>query len=114
MTIRNLSKNCILAEKVFLADSFLKRLKGLLGFQSLEKNQAMVLRPSNSVHTFFMSFPIDVLFVDRSNIVIKAISNLGPFRTTKIFLKSVFVLELPAGIIASTNTAEGDSLQIAP
>ncbi len=112
MQIINLTKNHILAENILLADSFLKRLKGLLGHKSFEKNQAMILRPSNSVHTFFMRFPIDVLFVDRNNTVVRTVRNMRPFRATGIYLKSVFVIEFPAGVISSTQTTEGDYLQI--
>ncbi len=112
MRIINLTKNHILAENIFLADNFLKRLKGLLGYKSFEKNQAMILRPSNAVHTFFMRFPIDVLFIDRNNTVVKTVSNMGSFRATGIYLKSAFVIELPAGVINSTQTTEGDYLQI--
>ena len=112
MKIINLTKNQILAEEVFLSASFLKRLKGLLGYSSIGKNQAMILHPANAVHTFFMRFPIDVLFVDKNNIVLKAVSNMRPFRATGIYLKSLFVIELHSGIINSTQTAEGDYLQI--
>ena len=110
--IINLTKNKILAEDVILSTSFLKRLTGLLGYKSLEKNQAMILQPANSVHTFFMRFPIDVLFVDRNNIVIKTVSNMVPFRATAIYFKSLVVIELPSGMISTTQTAEGDYLQI--
>jgi uncharacterized membrane protein (UPF0127 family) len=110
--IINLTKNKILAEDVILSTSFLKRLTGLLGYKSLEKNQAMILWPANSVHTFFMRFPIDVLFVDRNNIVIKTVSNMVPFRATAVYFKSLVVIELPSGMISITQTAEGDYLQM--
>lgn len=110
--IINLTKNQVLAGDVILSTSFLKRLKGLLGYKSLQENQAMILRPANSVHTFFMRFPIDVLFVNRNNMVVKAVSNMEPFRATGIYFNSVFVIELRSGTIKATQTAEGDYLQI--
>ena len=112
MKITNLTKNQVLAEDVLLSSSFLKRLKGLLGYKSIDKNQAMILRPANSVHTFFMCFPIDVLFVDSNNIVVKTVSNMKPFKATGIYFKSVFVIELCAGVINATQTTKGDYLQI--
>jgi len=112
MKIVNLNKNCILAEEIFLADKFLERLKGLLGFKSLNKNQAMILRPSNSVHTFFMRFPIDVLFVDKNNRVVRMVKHMDPFKATTLCLKSKFVIELPIGVIDSTQTSLGDILQL--
>jgi uncharacterized protein len=110
--IINLTKHQVLAEHVLLSTTFLRRLKGLLGYKSLEENQAMILRPANSVHTFFMRFPIDVLFVGRNNIVVKAVKNMGSFKITRIYFKSAFVIEFPAGLINATQTAEGDYLQI--
>jgi len=112
MKIINLTKNKILAEDISLSSSFFKRLKGLLGCRSIAKNQAMILRPANSVHSFFMRFPIDVLFVDRKNLVVKAVSNMQPFKATGIYFKSSFVIELYAGILQETQTTEGDYLQI--
>ena len=112
MKIIDVNKSCILADKIFLADKFLSRLMGLLSFKSLEKNQAMILRPANSIHTFFMRFPIDLLFVDKNNRIVKTVSCMRPFRATSICLKSQFVIELPAGTIDAKNTSIGDCLQI--
>ncbi len=112
MKIVNLANNISLSEDALPAYSFAKRLKGLLGRQSLRRGQAMLLRPANSIHTFFMRFPIDVLFVDKNNMVIKTINNIPPFRATRIYFKSAFVIELPAGTIQETMTKEGDYLQI--
>jgi len=112
MKIVNLANSISLSEDVMPAYSFAKRLKGLLGRQSLRRGQSMLLRPANSIHTFFMRFHIDVLFVDKNNMVIKAINDLSPFRATGIYLKSAFVIELPAGTIQETMTKEGDYLQI--
>ncbi|MBN2831517.1 MAG: DUF192 domain-containing protein [Candidatus Omnitrophica bacterium] len=112
MKILNITKDCILADRVFLADSFLARIKGLLGFKSLDVGQAMIIRPCNSVHTFFMHFPIDVLFVDKNNRVAKIIKRMKPFRVSLMCTRSKSVIELPAGIINSSNTSTGDMLEI--
>jgi hypothetical protein len=112
MKIINVNKNYILADKIFLSDKFLARLMGLLSFKSFDKNQAMILRPSNSVHTFFMRFPIDVLFVDKNNSIVRIVRHMKPFRVTGVYLKSKFVVELPVGVIDATKTSVGDYLQI--
>ncbi len=112
MKIINVNRSCILADKIFLADNFFARLRGLLGFRSLDENQAMILRPSNSVHTFFMRFSIDVLFVDKNNSVVRVVRHIRPFRATAVCLKSKFVIELPVGVIDTTKTSVGDYLQI--
>ena len=112
MKIINKTRNSILAEAAVMADSPFRRMKGLLGRNGLKPGEALVLKPSNSIHTFFMRFPIDVLFVDKDNRIIGAISGLKPFRLTRIYFRAVFVVELTAGIIQSTATGQGDSIFI--
>lgn len=111
MKIINKSKNLILAEDVFIADTFLTRLKGLLCRKEFKRGQAILLKPCNSIHTLFMHFPIDVLFVDKHNCVVKVISSLVPFRLSSIYFQADFAIELPAGMAGQTATAQGDSLQ---
>jgi uncharacterized membrane protein (UPF0127 family) len=110
MKIINKSNDTILAENVILANTPFKRMKGLLGKKEFSKGQALILRPCNSIHTFFMYFPIDILFVNRNNKVVKAVSSLKPFRLSGIYLNSAFAIELPSGIILSTKTQENDTL----
>ena len=59
-----------------------------------------------------MHFPIDVLFVDKDNRIVKAISAMRPFRLSAIYFQSHFVVELAAGIIQATSTAKGDAIFI--
>ena len=112
MKIINKTKNIILAEDAIIADSPFKRIKGLLGKKGLKPGNALILKPCNSIHTFFMRFAIDVLFVNKDNRVIKAISRLNPFRLTYIYYHADFAVELTAGIISSTATCPGDLLSI--
>lgn len=112
MKIINLTQNTLLASEAKVADSLFKRLKGLLGKRELLKGEALILKPCNSIHTFFMRFPIDVLFVSKDNRVIKAILRLKPFRLTCIYCNATFAIELPAGIIQSTSTHQDDLLLI--
>jgi len=113
MQIINQSKKTILAEEVLLADTFVKRMVGLLLHNKpLKSGQALILKPCNCVHTFFMRFSIDCLFVDKQKKVIKALHNLLPFRITPLYLSSQLVIELPAGTILSSATQEGDILDL--
>lgn len=112
MKIFNKTKNIILAQRVNIAATILARAKGLLGRKSFLPEEALVLKPCNSIHTFFMHFPIDVLFISKDNRVIKAISSLKPFRITSVYLRSAFVIELPAGTIISTSTQEDDLVSL--
>ena len=112
MQIINRSKNTILAKEAIVADTLFKRIKGLLGKRAFQQGQALIIKPCNSIHTFFMRFSIDVLFVDKNNRAMKAISAFPPFRLSNIYFNSAFVIELPAGTINSTSTSEGDLLLI--
>ena len=113
MRILNKTNNIVLAEDILVADNPFKRMSGLLGRREFLKGQALLIKPCNSVHTFFMRFPIDVLFVAKDNRVIKAISFLKPFCFTAIYFKAAYAIELPAGVIQSTFTSPGDLLHLA-
>lgn len=114
LKIINISKNTILAEKAEIADTFLERLKGLLGKSRLEPKAGLILRPCTSIHTFFMRFPIDAVFVDSQNRIIKAYHSLPAWRLSAIFFNSIFCIELPAGTLHTSSTEAGDYLQITP
>jgi uncharacterized membrane protein (UPF0127 family) len=108
----NTSKNTVLADKAKVADTFLKRLIGLLSRSFLNKGEALILNPSNSIHSFFMHFTIDVLFLDKNNRVVKAIASLKPWRLTKIYFNAALTIELPVGTIQLTSTREGDTISL--
>jgi hypothetical protein len=110
MRLINQTKGTVLAENFFLADSILKRIKGLLGKASFNKGQALIIKPCNSIHTFFMRFPIDVLFMDKNNKVIQAIPGIKPFKLTSIYFQADHVIELPSGTIKDSLTSVGDKL----
>ena len=110
MKLINQTKNTILAEEVIIADTCLKRIKGLLGRKDFLPGEALIIKPCNSIHTFFMRFPIDVLFVAQDNRIIKIIPSLKPFRLTGVYFHTKFAIELPSGTIQSTFTQKGDTI----
>lgn len=112
MKIFNQTRKTILSDKAVMADSISKRVWGLLGERTFTYGQALVLKPCNSIHTYFMFFPIDILFVNKNNTVVKTISGLKPFRLSPICFKSKFVIELPSGTIKFTSTGPGDQLTL--
>jgi hypothetical protein len=112
MRLINQTKNVVLAQDVFMAQSFFERLKGLLGRKFLNPGQAIILDPCNSVHTFFMCFPIDVLFVDKDYKVLKILSGFSPNKISAVYWGSSKVIELPAGRVNQTNTQAQDQLQL--
>lgn len=108
----NPNKQVALAENLRVADSFFRRLKGLLGTSCLPAGLGLVIRPCNSVHMLGMRYPIDVLFVNAAGEVLRVCHSLQPWRAA--YCRSAdWVVELPAGTAAATNTAPGDRIEIA-
>jgi uncharacterized protein len=92
-----------------LADTALTRMRGLLGRNGLEPGEGMLIRPTNSVHMFFMRFAIDVVFVDRDMAVRKIVERLRPWRMAGC-RGAKAALELPAGGAARTGITVGERL----
>jgi uncharacterized membrane protein (UPF0127 family) len=112
MKARNISTGKELSNNVIVADKLLKRMKGLLGKRELPSGEALWIKPCMSVHTIGMGFPIDVLFLNKTNQVVALKKNLFPNRLTRLYPKAVSVLELPAGTIDATSTKVGDEIEI--
>lgn len=114
LRISNPARQSVLGDRIGVADTTLTRFVGLMGRASLAPSHGLLIHPSNGVHTLWMRFTIDVLLLDRERRVISVYGNLRPFRVTAINWKAASALELPAGVIASTNTQLGDELQFEP
>ena len=114
LKIVNLTRDTLLADKAELAVSLGQRTKGLLGRLNLGKGEGLVIKPCSSIHTFFMHFAIDVIFVDKAFQVAKTIEHMQPFRISNPFLFAHLVIELPVGTISQTNTKRGDRLALQP
>jgi uncharacterized protein len=85
----------VVCERCLVADSPWPRMRGLLGRRGLESGEGLLLRPTGSVHTFFMRFPIDVVFLSREGEVLKVAQALPPWRTAGA-RRAKAVLELAA------------------
>jgi len=94
-----------------LADTPLKRMRGLLGRSGLEPGEGMLFRPAGSIHMMFMRFLIDVLFCDRELVVVGIERDLKPWRTAKRKGAKV-VVELPVG--GAEGVEVGDRLVLEP
>ncbi|KNZ70088.1 hypothetical protein Tfer_1229 [Thermincola ferriacetica] len=112
MYIVNTSAGMVLANKVKVADKWLTRLIGLLNRKNFFAGEALLIKPCKGVHTCFMRFSIDVLFLDMNNAIIGIYKNLPPFRCTKVFSRAFQVIELPAGTVEKTGTKLGDNITI--
>lgn len=93
----NKTRQLEVLRKVETAETFIARLKGLLGRESLESGSGLLIKPCNSIHCFFMKFPIDVAFVDKDLKVIRVIPGMKPFSASPIVLGAKFVIETNAG-----------------
>jgi hypothetical protein len=108
-TALNATRGVSLASALEIATSFSARSRGLLGRRVLPPGSGMLLDPCPSVHTWFMSIPIDVIFLDHENRVVGLKHNLKPFRMAGAW-RGAKTLELPVGTIAATGTSVGDSV----
>jgi uncharacterized membrane protein (UPF0127 family) len=99
----------VVCERCLLAETSLARLRGLLGRSGLSSGEGLLLRPAGSVHTAFMKFTIDVVFLDRDLRVLKVVPELVPWRTAGC-RGARAVLELPAGEASRRGLRAGVSL----
>jgi uncharacterized protein len=101
-----------LASEVRVARSLWSRFWGLMGRRALPEDHGVLLTPCTSVHTFFMRFPIDVIFLDRDGRVVKIIPALKPWRTALGGRGARSALELRAGVAETTGLEPGDLLRV--
>ena len=107
--MRRAGSSHILFPLVNRTETFVERTRGLLGTRGLTAEEGLLISPCNSVHTFFMRFPIDVVFLDRNNTVMHITTMLRPFRFA-MALKALSVLELKAEQALITELRPGDRL----
>ena len=109
MTIHNQTRGGRLADSVEAANTSVKRRKGLLGRDHLPAGHALWIVPCESVHSFFMKFAIDVVYLDRDLRVRKVRTGMKPWRISMCLLAHS-VLELPAGTAEQNQIKPGDQL----
>jgi uncharacterized protein len=110
MRVFNQTRQLFLMSQGRWANTFWLRLRGLLGAVPLQKGEGLILVGEKSIHTLFMSFPIDVVYADKNYQVIRADANMTPYRLGPFVTQSAYVLEMPTGTIAETATDLGDQL----
>jgi len=110
LRVSNLTRNSVLATRMEVADSGPRRSKGLLGRNQLAPGEGMWIRPCEAVHTFWMRFSIDLVYLDRKRKIRKLVSAVPPWRLSGC-LRAHSVIELPAGTIRATQTQLGDTLE---
>ena len=113
LRVANLTRATVLATRLEVADSGPKRNKGLLGRKGLGVGEGLWITPCESVHTFFMQFPIDLVYLDRKNRVTKLCDSVPAWRIS-VCLSAHSILELPSGTIRNSLTQPGDMLEFSP
>src|SRR3954468_16412830 len=109
LVLRREDDGRVLCERCVLADTLWRRMRGLIGRRELDAGDGIVLRPSWSVHTFFLHYPIDVVFVDADQVVTKVVENLRPRRWATC-RDARDVVELRAGVCAEAGVAVAQRL----
>jgi len=112
MRIINRTRDTVLADKAKNALTFASRLVGLLDRSGLEPGEALILTPSNAIHSFFMKFSFDALFLNKEQKVVAMIPVFKPFRLSPVFLNAATTIELPCGSIKSSQTEVNDKIEI--
>ncbi|NPV27629.1 MAG: DUF192 domain-containing protein [Firmicutes bacterium] len=112
MELYNVTRQVTLASQVELANTFWRRCRGLLGRPEMPHGSGLLLTPCRAIHTCFMRFAIDVLFVDREFQVLFVIEEMQPFVISPKIPEAKMVIELPAGTVRSSNTRVGDLLKL--
>jgi hypothetical protein len=113
LRVTNLTRKSVLATCLEKANTGPKRSKGLLGRKSLPSGGGLWIVPCESVHTFWMQFPIDLVYIDRGMRVKKLRNNVPPWRLSAC-LSAHSIIELPSGTIRNTLTQVGDTLEFSP
>lgn len=111
MKVYRLKNNQIIAHKLKVANSFYSRLKGLMFVDEMKEMDALLLNPCNSIHNFFVKFPLDVVFLTDDYKVVKIIKNFRPWQVSGIYFSAKQTLELKAGALPS-DLAVGEYLEV--
>jgi uncharacterized membrane protein (UPF0127 family) len=113
LVLRHAGTGAIVADRLEAALDSASRRKGLLGRDGLPAGSALIIAPSNAVHTFSMRFPIDVVFVRKTGQVAKIRAHMPKGRIAAA-LRAFAVIELPAGAADAAGIRPGDRLEVVP
>ena len=102
----------VLAKSVTKASHLLEKIRGLIGKDNLSEQEAFWIPSCPSIHTFFMKFPIDVIFVDKNMKVTSCFKGVKPYRIVMGSWKSNSVFEMQAGKLNQLEIKKGDELYV--
>ena len=111
-TCEILINNNSIGNNIKIADNFFTRFKGLMFKKELNVNEGLIINPCNSIHMFFMNFPLDILFVNENNEVVEILENIKPWRVSKLYFNAEYVVELPINTVKSKNIQKNQKIFI--
>jgi uncharacterized membrane protein (UPF0127 family) len=111
--LRNCRTGTVIAGRTLGAFDSATRNRGLLGRDSMPPGEALVIAPTNAVHTWFMRFDIDIAFVARSGAILKIRHRVRPWRMAAA-MRAFAVIEFPGGTLAASSTVVGDVVELVP
>jgi len=110
MKIINRTRQAELADRAWVARTAGERMKGLLGRDGLGPGEALYISPCTSIHSFFMRFVFDAVFIAADGTALHLIPRMKKWRMSKIVPRAAGVIELPAGALERTGTCKGDKI----
>ena len=110
-TVRNVTKSTSIGDRIETAESSAQRRTGLLKHSRLDDGAGLWIIPCEAVHTFFMKFALDLIYIDRRHVVKAVVRGVKPWRFSACFAAHS-VIELPTGTIERTGTQKGDQLEL--
>lgn len=111
LILKNLDTKEAISQSVIVANHFITRLKGLMFTRELPPESSMYIYPCSGIHTFFMNYNIDVLYLDIHNKILAVDEDMRPGRVGRIIKGAVAVVELPGGRIGKTETKIGQTVE---
>jgi uncharacterized membrane protein (UPF0127 family) len=109
-SVRNADRGTVLVTRGRLADGLASRFFGLMGRKGVADGGGLLITKSSSIHSFFMRFRFDAIFIDRENRVVKVVPAMRQWWVAFGGKGAKDVLELPAGVAERTGTRPGDTL----
>ncbi|MBP7088852.1 MAG: DUF192 domain-containing protein [Candidatus Omnitrophica bacterium] len=111
--ITNKTKNILISPKAKIADDFFKRLIGLMFKKFMDKEEVLIFKHASSIHTCFMRFPIDIVFLNKEMRIIRICKAVKPWRA--VFCPgSLFTLEFPSPAACGKSLELGNILELSP
>ncbi len=110
--LTNSTQSRTLTQNLVVADNLFQRMKGLLGKSHLKEGEMLWILRCNSIHTFFMKFPIDCVFLNKQMSVCSIQSHVKPWRLVLPIFKATSVIEMEAGKALQFNIQIGDQLHV--